>query len=95
MQEGSYCNSVGMPGRAIKNKFTEYVKDNKIDVKKCRGCIKKCNMNTTRYCISQALINAVRGDVENGLVFCGANAYKINKISTVEEVINEFCNYLE
>lgn len=52
-------------------------------------------MNTTRYCISQALINAVRGDVENGLVFCGANAYKINKISTVEEVINEFCTYLE
>ncbi len=86
---------VGMPGRAIKNKFTEYVKDNKLDVKKCRGCIKKCNMNTTRYCISQALINAVRGDVENGLVFCGANAYKINKISTVEEVINEFCTYLE
>lgn len=85
---------VGMPGRAIRNSFTEYVRDNRIEVKKCRGCIKNCNMNTTRYCISQALINAVRGDVENGLVFCGANAYKINNISTVEEVMKEFSSYL-
>lgn len=37
--------------------------------------------------ITEALIRAVRGDVENGLIFCGANVGKIEKISTVHTVI--------
>ncbi|MFQ9674836.1 MAG: nitronate monooxygenase, partial [Clostridium paraputrificum] len=43
----------------------------------------------TPYCISKALIQAVRGNLNEGLIFCGENAYKIDKISTVKDIMNE------
>ena len=46
-----------------------------------------CKQAETKYCISQALIDAVQG--REGLVFCGANAYEIEKLSTVEKVMQE------
>lgn len=79
---------VGMPGRAIKNKLTETLKTQKVKITKCYNCLIPCNPASTPYCISSALIKAVKGDVENGLVFCGANAYRINKISSVKEILN-------
>lgn len=36
-----------------------------------------------------ALIRAVRGDVDHGLVFSGANSWKIDKITTVHDLIQE------
>lgn len=83
---------VGMPGRAIKNKLTETLKTQKVKITKCYNCLIPCNPASTPYCISSALIKAVKGDVENGLVFCGANAYRINKISSVEEILNKLMN---
>lgn len=44
---------------------------------------------TTPYCITMALIRAVKGDVDNALIFCGANAWKINEITTVPALIHE------
>ena len=41
------------------------------------------------YCITDALIRAVNGDVKNGLIFCGANVGKITGMSTVHEVMAE------
>ncbi|MBU5455347.1 nitronate monooxygenase [Caproiciproducens sp. MSJ-32] len=80
---------VGMPGRAIKNKFLEKLEKGRIKIDKCYNCLIQCNPSSTPYCITSALINAVKGDIDNGLIFCGSNAYKINKISTVKEVIDE------
>lgn len=80
---------VGMPGRAIKNNLTEKLKNGKIKVTKCYNCLIPCNPADTPYCISSALIKAVKGDVENGLVFCGANAYKIDKIVSVKDIISK------
>ncbi|MGN0027378.1 MAG: NAD(P)H-dependent flavin oxidoreductase [Clostridium sp.] len=80
---------VGMPGRAIKNKLTETLKTQKVKITKCYNCLIPCNPISTPYCISSALIKAVKGDVENGLVFCGANAYRINKLSSVKEILNK------
>ncbi|MGG7057162.1 NAD(P)H-dependent flavin oxidoreductase [Clostridium nigeriense] len=80
---------VGMPGRAIRNKLTETLKNEKIRITKCYNCLIPCNPSSTPYCISSALIKAVKGDVENGLVFCGANAYKIDKIVSVQEILNK------
>ncbi len=77
---------VGMPGRAITNSFV--TKDKK-KVTKCYNCIQTCDPKTTEYCITDALISSVKGDTENGLVFAGAEVYKINQISTVEKVIEE------
>ena len=78
-----------MPGRAIHNKFLERVKETPDKITKCYQCIKTCNSVDTPYCISRALINAVKGDTDNGLVFCGANAYMADKIETVQDVIND------
>ncbi|WP_300386668.1 nitronate monooxygenase family protein [Clostridium sp.] len=80
---------VGMPGRAIYNEFTQRVSKGKIKITKCYDCLIPCNPADTPYCISLALINAVKGDLENGLVFCGANAYRIDKIVSVKELISE------
>lgn len=80
---------VGMPGRALNNAFIKRVSLRKEPVKKCYLCLEKCNPKDVPYCITKALTDAVRGDTDNGLIFCGANVCKIDKISTVEEVMNE------
>lgn len=80
---------VGMPGRAIRNKFIDRVKSNKEKITKCYNCLKPCNPKDTPYCISKALINAVNGNVEEGLIFTGGNGYKINKIVAVKELMDE------
>lgn len=78
---------VGMPGRGIKNTFLENVAQGKRGEIHCKQCLENCNPALIPYCITDALIRAVKGNVENGLVFCGANVDKIKKISTVREVI--------
>lgn len=80
---------VGMPGRVLENAFIKQTKEQRIPPQKCYGCISVCKPNETPYCITSALIRAVTGDVENGLIFCGANAWKENRIRTVKEVIDE------
>lgn len=80
---------VGMPGRAIKNKFIKKVEENKSKITKCYNCIKTCNPVETPYCITRALINAVKGNVDEGLIFCGSNVDRIDKIVTVKELMNE------
>lgn len=83
---------VGMPGRALNNKFINNINTGIYKPKKCYNCIISCNPATTPYCITQALINSVKGDVDNGLVFCGENAYKVDKIITVKELLDELTN---
>lgn len=80
---------VGMPGRAISNKFLNKINNDNNKITKCYNCLIPCNPSTTPYCISEALINAARGDIDNGLIFCGSNAYKINKIISVKELLDE------
>jgi len=81
---------VGMPGRAIKNKFIEEVNQGKIFPIQCKSCIEMCNQKDIPYCITDALVNAAKGNIDDALVFCGANAYKANEITTVHEVIERF-----
>jgi NAD(P)H-dependent flavin oxidoreductase YrpB (nitropropane dioxygenase family) len=81
---------VGLPGRAITNEFLNNVEEEiKPKIKKCVDCIKKCNYKDTKFCISQALINSVKGNVDEGLVFAGENAYKSKKIEKVADVVKE------
>lgn len=80
---------VGMPGRALKNAFIKRVKQAKQPIKKCYNCLEKCSPDKVPYCITKALIDAVKGDVKNGLVFCGANTGRINKITSVHNVMQE------
>ncbi len=80
---------VGMPGRALHNSFLEKVKRGEKIPHKCHKCLKHCNQAEIPYCITEALIQAAEGNVENALLFCGAKAYKSSKIQTVSEVIAE------
>ena len=80
---------VGMPGRAVRNAFIRRAEQGQIPVSRCFHCIKKCNPAQIPYCITQALVNAVKGDLENGLIFCGADVGSIHEITTVEDLIRE------
>lgn len=80
---------VGLPGRAIKNKFIENILTSKPKITKCYNCLVPCNPKDTPYCISTALINAVKGNLDEALLFCGADAYKTNELKSVEEVMDE------
>lgn len=86
-----FVNSpTGLPGRAINTKFTEKLdKEGRIPPKYCVDCILPCDPKTTIYCITDALIRAVKGDVDNGLVFSGSNGHRINKIVKVKDLISE------
>lgn len=81
---------VGMPGRAVHNDFLDKVKAGERFMRGCRQCIKSCDPAKVPYCITEALINAVEGRLEEGLIFCGENAWRASKIEKVEDIMAEF-----
>jgi nitronate monooxygenase len=80
---------VGMPGRAINTPFLHKTEQQKEEITKCFNCLEHCNPNTAPYCITKALINAVQGNVKEGLVFCGDNVHRLHKMTTVKEIFDE------
>ena len=81
---------VGMPGRAILNPFMQKAKTGKIPHGQCHSCISTCNPSETPYCITDALVNAAVGRIEDALLFCGANAWRAEKLEHVKEIMEEF-----
>ena len=81
---------VGMPGRAILNPFMKRAKEGRIPHGKCHTCISTCKPAETPYCITDALVNAAIGNVENALLFCGSNAYRAKELEHVKDIIEEF-----
>lgn len=81
---------VGMPGRAIRNPFIEKAKAGQIPHGRCHSCISACNPAKTPYCITDALINAATGHVEEAPLFCGTNAYRAEKMEYVKDIMAEF-----
>ena len=81
---------VGMPGRALANSFVKRAAKERIPHKGCHNCIATCRPDQTPYCITEALIHAVEGNVEQGLVFCGANAYRAQRLEHVADIMKEF-----
>ena len=91
---------VGMPGRALRNDFIESAREGRKKPFKCVfHCIKTCDPSTTPYCISSALINAMKGNLDKGFVFCGANVARVNGIVSVHELVEtlrrEYDEYME
>ncbi len=79
---------VGMPGRALFNNFIDSMRKGKKRPFKCLfKCVTTCEHETTPYCIAAALINAMKGNLERGFAFAGANVPKIDKIISVKELI--------
>jgi NAD(P)H-dependent flavin oxidoreductase YrpB (nitropropane dioxygenase family) len=87
---------VGMPGRAIHNKFTDRLRagDKSLRPEECEfKCLRKCSYV---YCINDRLNrSAIKGDVEEGLIFSGEKVYKFNEIMTVQEVFDQFVSQAE
>lgn len=81
---------VGMPGRAINNAFLEKIKKEPEKITKCHKCLAHCNPAEIPYCITKALTNAVIGNVDEGLLFCGDNAYKADRLEHVKDIVDEF-----
>jgi nitronate monooxygenase len=80
---------VGLPGRAIKNEFLEMVSKGDKKPTKCPWkCLKRCDYSQSPYCIGAALSNAKKGMLEKGFAFAGANAYRVNTITSVKELLN-------
>lgn len=84
---------VGMPGRALRNEFIKNIERERQPIKKCYNCLAQCNPGTVPYCITQALINAVKGDIENGLIFCGSNVGRIHQMTTVHNLMEELTDF--
>ncbi len=85
---------VGLPGRAVKTPFVEKMLSGEdISTDKCQfKCLKKCSY---KYCISERLLNSLVGDVEGGLVFSGANTFKMKEILSVQEIFDRFVQAAE
>ena len=81
---------VGLPGRAISNKFLEDVRAGMNKPFGCPWkCLKTCNFLKAPYCIADALTSAQKGLLDRGFVFAGANAFKVDRIMTVKELIDK------
>lgn len=75
---------VGYKGRTAINPFAKLALAGEAPKPtECKGCLKKCKHN---FCIINALSRAQQGDVVTGLVFTGANMWKIKEILPVKEI---------
>jgi nitronate monooxygenase len=83
---------VGLPGRVIKNAFSEKLADGPPKGDHCTiNCLKHCSLRSekTGFCIARALTVAHKGDVVDGLIFSGSNAVRCKEIVHVQDVIND------
>jgi nitronate monooxygenase len=79
---------VGMPGRAIRNRFLDAVgAGEKMPFTCPYHCISTCEYTHSPYCIALALINAQRGRMDHGFAFAGANAHRATEIVSVQALV--------
>ncbi len=78
---------VGLPGRAIKNRFLEALEEGKKNFRCIFHCISTCDPKSSPYCIAAALLNAMKGNLEKGFTFTGANAFRVDSIVSVRELM--------
>ncbi len=87
---------VGLPGRALRNRFIDQVKEGKKTPFKCPyHCISTCNHKDSPYCIAMALSNAKKGKLDLGFSFAGKNAYRVDRITSVKELIGSLVGEFE
>lgn len=90
---------VGYPGRAIRNKFIKELEAGNVRDRCKVNCLTKCACRESKgkvsFCIIDRLVKAVEGDADNGLVFCGSNAWRSKEqgIVTVKQIFDELCRH--
>ena len=84
---------VGYKGRSIRSPFAQLSLEGKAPLPVvCDACLKHC---THQFCIIRALSRAQQGDVETGLIFTGANMWKIHEILPVKEIFRRIKEEIE
>ena len=78
---------VGMPGRALRNPLVDRLEAGEpVSDGPCRrSCLKSCDRS---FCINDRLDLARDGDVDEGLVFAGANVWRCTGRPSVEELMD-------
>jgi nitronate monooxygenase len=80
---------VGLPGRAIRSPFLDSVeRGEKIPFNCPWHCLRTCDYANSPYCISKALIQARKGNLNQGFAFAGANAWRVDRIMPVKELMD-------
>lgn len=81
---------VGMPLRVIRNKFVDKImRGEKVKFDCPYKCLKTCEKETVTFCIAKALVNSSEGNFVEGFATCGENAYRINRIISVKDLVEE------
>ncbi|RAX58602.1 2-nitropropane dioxygenase [Helicobacter monodelphidis] len=85
---------VGYPARAIVTGVLDRLKEGNAPKVACiSNCVQPCHRGVEAkavgYCIADRLGDAAFGDSKNGLYFTGANGYRIEKIVSVREIMDE------
>lgn len=79
-----------LPLRVIRNDFVDRILAGEEVKFHCSyRCLSTCEPDKSAYCIAQALVNAYRGNMHAGFATCGVNAYRINRIVSVRELIQD------
>lgn len=78
---------VGLPGRALKNRFIDAIEEGKKNFRCIFKCINTCDPEKSPYCIAAALLNAMKGNLDKGFAFSGANGYRIEAITSVKNLM--------
>lgn len=86
---------VGLPGRAIRNSFLERVEAGPIKFKCPLLCLKTCKAKAANYCIADALVNAYQGNLEQGIIFAGENAWRCDRIVAVQDIFDDLLSHFD
>lgn len=78
---------VGLPGRSIRNPFTdELLAEGNVRPKKCDQCLKECGAN---FCIMDRLVKAQQGNIAEGLIFSGAKYTQVKEVLSVHQIFED------
>lgn len=87
----NFMSPLGLYGRAIRTPFLDDLINGKPPARDNIPCLDCLNHCSKRVCLADILNKAYNGDVENGIVFAGSNAYRSKEkgIMTVQQIFDE------
>ncbi|OUR74523.1 2-nitropropane dioxygenase [Arcobacter sp. 31_11_sub10_T18] len=89
-----FKSPVGLPARGVQTKLQFSIVDGTAPKVACiSNCVAPCNRGVEAkavgYCIADRLGAAYEGDVDTGLFFTGSNGYRIDKVISVQELMEK------
>jgi nitronate monooxygenase len=89
-----FKSPVGYPARGVKTNLQYLIEKNEAPKVKCiSNCVAPCHRGEEAkkvgYCIADRLSDAYNGNKETGLFFTGSNGYRLDKLVSVKELMDE------